>query len=70
MGYIGRDEIEDSLIGLGLVDTPEEVDDIMRIIDSDGSNSVDFHEFFNVLKSRENPEKSLMIYNSFTSIFY
>lgn len=68
-GYIGREEIEDSLIGLGLVDTPQEVDEIIKIIDSDGSNTIDFHEFFNVLKSPDNPEKSLMIFNSFKSSF-
>ena len=55
------------MIGLGLVETPQEVDEIMAIVDADGSNSVDFNEFFNVLKSKDNPGKSLMIFDSFTS---
>jgi len=49
------------------VDTLEEVDEIIKIIDSDGSNTIDFNEFFNVLKTPDNPGKSLMILNSFKS---
>lgn len=69
LGHIGREEIEDSLIGLGLVDTPQEVDEIIKIIDSDGSNTIEFNEFFDVLKAKNMPGKSLMVFNSVDSNF-
>jgi len=55
---------------LGLVDTPQEVDEIMKIVDSDKSNTIEFNEFFDVLKVKNMPEKSLMIFNSVNSIIY
>ncbi len=39
----------------------------MELADSDHSNSIDYHEFFNVLRTRDNPGKSQMIFDYFTS---
>ena len=50
------------------MDTIQEVDEIMKIIDSDGSNTIEFDEFFDVFKAKNQPRKSLMIFNSVTSI--
>lgn len=39
----------------------------MKIVDSDKSNTIEFNEFFDVLKAKNVPGKSLMIFNSVNS---
>ena len=48
-GSIGIDEIKVPLIGLGLVDSIEEVEDLMRLVDEDGSGLIEFEEFLSYL---------------------
>ena len=49
-GMIGPDEIEETLISLGLARTKEEVDDIVKSLDVDGNGELDFEEFLQMFK--------------------
>ena len=42
---IGPQEIEETLISLGLARTREDVDDIVKSLDTDGNGELDFEEF-------------------------
>lgn len=44
-GMIGPQEIEETLISLGLARTREDVEDIVRSLDTDGNGELDFEEF-------------------------
>lgn len=70
LGHVKREDIEDILIGLGIVSTTQEVNDIMDLIDTDKSNTIEFQEFFDVFKSKNISEKSLIIFNAITSISF
>ena len=59
-GSIGLDELEWPLIGLGLADTREEVEDLILSVDDDGD--IEFPEFLNIIigtdvESNEKTEK-------------
>lgn len=47
---IGADEIEETLISLGLAKTQDEVDAIVQELDVDGNGELDFDEFLQMLK--------------------
>lgn len=49
-GMIGVDEIEETLISLGLAKTQEDVHNIVRELDQDGNGELDFDEFIGLLK--------------------
>ena len=44
-GSISIDEIKVPLIGLGLVDTIKQVENIIDMVDEDGSGEIEFNEF-------------------------
>jgi len=44
-GAIGEDEIKVPLIGLGLVNSMQEVRDLVEAVDEDGSGEIEFNEF-------------------------
>ena len=44
-GSISIDEIKVPLIGLGLVDTLKQVENIINMVDEDGSGEIEFNEF-------------------------
>ena len=44
-GSISIDEIKVPLIGLGLVDTIKQVENIITMVDEDGSGEIEFNEF-------------------------
>lgn len=52
-GAIGIDELEGPLIGLGFVDTREEIEEMIDKIDDDGSGEIEFNEFLVLLKHTE-----------------
>lgn len=47
---IGPHEIEETLISLGLARTREDVDDIVKSLDTDGNGELDFEEFLQMFK--------------------
>ena len=61
-GSIGVDELEDPLIALGLVETRQQVKEIIEIVDQDASEMIEFEEFLDIIKagsaaSKEKAEK-------------
>ena len=49
-GSIGVDELEDPLIALGLVDNRQQVQSIVKLVDDDQSEMIEFEEFMNIIK--------------------
>ena len=49
-GMIGTDEIEETLISLGLARTKEDVRRTVQELDADGNGELDFDEFLQMLK--------------------
>jgi Ca2+-binding EF-hand superfamily protein len=49
-GAIGVDELEDPLIALGLVDTRQQVKDLVDAVDEDASEMIEFNEFLSIIK--------------------
>ena len=43
------DELKVPLIGLGLVDSVEEVENLLRLVDIDQSGEIEFNEFVRVI---------------------
>ena len=61
-GMIGSHEIEETLISLGLARTREEVDDIVKSLDTDGNGELDFEEFLQMFKETSliNPKQNYL----------
>ena len=51
-GAIGVEEIKLPLIGLGLVNSIEEVEKLVRLVDDDGSGQIEFEEFVNIILNK------------------
>ncbi|OMJ82710.1 hypothetical protein SteCoe_16535 [Stentor coeruleus] len=49
-GCIGFKELEDPLIALGLAETRQQVEEMVRSVDFDGSGYIEFEEFLTILK--------------------
>ena len=64
-GSIGIDELEDPLIGLGFADTREEVQELVDVVDEDGSGMIEFGEFLSIIKNSDSNEKTAKINNFF-----
>jgi hypothetical protein len=65
--------ILDPLIALGLVDNRDEVSEIIKSEDDDGSGLLEFDEFLRIMKSGNSSskgasEKTIKIYNFFKSL--
>ena len=48
-GSISADELQLPLLGLGLVSSVEEVEDLINQVDKDGSGEIEFEEFISIL---------------------
>ena len=53
-GSISADELSVPLIGLGLVNSMEEVEELMKEYDDDGSMEIEFDEFLKIIVSIKN----------------
>ena len=53
-GSIGVDELEDPLIALGLVENRQQVQEIVDLVDEDGSQQIEFGEFLSIIKGGSN----------------
>ncbi len=62
---IGAGDLEDPLIGLGIAESSEEIKDMIRLVDKDGSGKIEFDEFLDIIKSTEGGDKSIKMYNFF-----
>ena len=60
-GAIGIEELEDPLIGLGFADTREEVQEMIDMVDDDGSGMIEFSEFLGIIKNSDGNEKTAKI---------
>ena len=60
-GSISMDELEMPLIGLGLADTREEIQQMIDEVDEDGSGQIEFDEFLLILKNTISDPKTAKI---------
>ena len=67
-GSIGVDEIKVPLIGLGLVDTIEDVEELVMLVDDDGSGNIEFPEFLDIVKNKNGNEKTKVITEFFQAL--
>ena len=67
-GCVGADEIKVPLIGLGLVDTVEEVDRMLSLVDEDGSGMIEFDEFLDIIKNKSGDVKTRAITEFFKNL--
>ena len=67
-GWIGIDELEEPLIGLGIADTREEVNDMIMSVDDDGSGMIEFEEFLSIIKNKGGNEKTAKITEFFKNL--
>jgi len=51
-GSIGIDELEEPLIGLGIANTREEVEEMVMAVDDDGSGMIEFEEFLGIIANK------------------
>eukprot|EP00347_Sterkiella_histriomuscorum_P013147 403365832 len=56
-GSIGVEELEGPLIALGLVENREQVQQIVDLVDEDGSNKIEFDEFLSIIKGGSNAKE-------------
>lgn len=56
---IGIDELEDPLIALGLVENRQQVQEIVDLVDDDGSGVIEFGEFLSIIKGDTNSVRDL-----------
>ena len=50
---IGAEELVDPLIALGLAESMEQVVEMVKVVDTDGSGEIEFSEFLALLKGGE-----------------
>ena len=67
-GSIGVDEIKGPLIGLGLVDTVEEVENLVNLVDEDGSGMIEFGEFLDIILNKSGNQKASVITDFFKNL--
>ena len=67
-GSIGVEEIQMPLIGLGLVDTIEDVEEMVLAVDEDGSGNIEFPEFLDIVKNKNGNEKTKVITEFFQAL--
>ena len=60
-GSIGVDELEDPLIALGLVENRQQVQEIVDLVDEDGSQQIEFGEFLSIIKGGSNAVSKLLL---------
>jgi len=65
---IGTDELEDPLIGLGLVSSREEVLKLIEAVDDDKSGNIEFKEFLKIMTNikKQGGDQDSVLYSFFT----
>ena len=67
-GAISVEELETPLIGLGFADSREEVENLINLVDVDGSGLIEFDEFLLVIKTTDQNEKTAKINKFFKDL--
>ena len=67
-GSIGVDEIKGPLIGLGLVNSLEEVKELVKVVDEDESGNIEFGEFLDIILNKKGNEKAGVITDFFKNL--
>lgn len=67
-GSIGIDEIKRPLIGLGLVESVEQVQHLVSLVDEDKSGEIDFEEFLAILMNKAGDVKTRVITDFFKNL--
>ena len=67
-GSIGVDEIKGPLIGLGLVNSVEEVEKLVALVDEDGSGNIEFGEFLDIILNKNGDTNTRVITNFFKNL--
>ena len=67
-GSIGVDEIKGPLIGLGLVGSMEEVQNLVDLVDEDGSGMIEFGEFLDIVLNKNGDSKTGAITEFFKNL--
>ena len=52
-GCIGWQELEEPLIALGLAENRQQVEEMVKVVDSDGSGQIEFEEFLEIVKGNK-----------------
>ena len=56
------------MIGLGLVNSIEEVQNLVDLVDEDGSGMIEFNEFLDIIQNKGNDSKASIITNFFQDL--
>lgn len=67
-GSIGIEELEEPLIGLGFADNRDEVQEMIDLVDEDGSGMIEFPEFLGIIKGTNGGEKTAAINKFFKGL--
>lgn len=67
-GSIGVDEISGPLIGLGLVASFGEVEQLVKMVDVDGSGMIEFEEFLAIILNKNGDANASVITNFFKDL--
>lgn len=67
-GSIGVEEIKGPLIGLGLVNSMEEVQKLVDLVDEDSSGMIEFGEFLDIVLNKSGDEKASVITEFFKNL--
>ena len=67
-GSIGTEEISGPLIGLGLVNSYEEVEKLVEMVDEDGSGMIEFEEFLDIVTNKTGSSGASVICNFFKDL--
>lgn len=67
-GSIGVEEISGPLIGLGLVNSFEEVENLVKMVDEDGSGMIEFSEFLGIVLNKNGDANASIITNFFKDL--
>lgn len=67
-GSISAEELYGPLIGLGLVDSTETVDFLLRLVDDDKSGEIEFNEFKDIILNKYNDPRAHVITDFFKKL--
>lgn len=67
-GSIGVEQLEDPLVGLGFADTRDDVQEMVDLVDEDGSGKIEFGEFLSIIKNADANEKTAKINKFFKDL--
>lgn len=67
-GSIGVEEISGPLIGLGLVNSYKEVEELVDLVDEDGSGMIEFGEFLDIVLNKTGNASTAIITKFFKDL--